>query len=51
MFANTIAENLFAQVDDEGNRHVLLQDIIAHRYTDEALSEEDAFVIVADNIR
>jgi hypothetical protein len=51
MFANTIAENLFAQVDDEGNRHVLLQDIIAHCYTDEALSEEDAFVIVADNIR
>jgi hypothetical protein len=30
MFANTIAENLFAQIDDEGNHHILFKDIIAH---------------------
>ena len=51
MFANTIAENLFAQVDDEGNRHVMLRDIIAHRYTDEALSEEDCWVVTHNDLR
>jgi hypothetical protein len=29
--ANAIAENLVAQIDDEGNRHVLFQDIIDYR--------------------
>jgi hypothetical protein len=29
--ANAIAENMFAQVDDEGNRHVLFQEIVNHR--------------------
>jgi hypothetical protein len=41
--ANVIAENLFAQVDDEGNRHVLLQDIVDHRKSDDAVSGDDAF--------
>ena len=27
--ANAIAENLFAQIDDEGNRHVLFDEIVA----------------------
>jgi hypothetical protein len=48
MFANTIAENLFAQVDEEGNRHILFKDIIAHRYTDKALTEEEAVVTASD---
>jgi hypothetical protein len=51
MFVNTIAENIFAQVDDEGNRHVMLQDIVAHRYTDEALSEKDCWVVTHNNLR
>ena len=29
--ANAIAENLFAQVDEEGNRHVLMETIADHR--------------------
>ncbi len=29
--AYVIAENMFAQVDSEGDRHVLLQEIIVHR--------------------
>ena len=29
--ANTIAENLFSQVDEEGNRHVLFDAVIDHR--------------------
>jgi hypothetical protein len=41
--ANVIAENLFAQIDEEGNRHVLLDDIIDYRKTDEAVTEDDAF--------
>ena len=30
--ANAIAENMFSQVDGEGNMHVLFQDIFDHRY-------------------
>jgi hypothetical protein len=29
--ANAIAENLFAQIDDEGNRHVMFQEVIDNR--------------------
>lgn len=43
LFANTIAENLFAQVDDDGNRHVLFHDITDHRKLDDALTEEEAY--------
>ena len=31
LVANAIAENLFAQVDDEGHRSVLLKEIVDHR--------------------
>ena len=42
--ANTIAENLFSQIDEEGNRHVLLQDIIDHRTDGSEVPLEDAFI-------
>jgi hypothetical protein len=29
--ANAIAENMFAQVDDKGNRHALFEEIADHR--------------------
>jgi hypothetical protein len=48
MFANTIAENLFAQVDDEGNRHVLFKDIVAHQYSDKAMTEVEAIITARD---
>ena len=51
MFANTIAENLFAQVDDEGNRHVLFKDFIAHRYSDKAMTEVEAIITTCDGRR
>jgi hypothetical protein len=51
MFANTIAENLFAQVDDEGNRHVLFKDIIAHQYSDKAMTEVEAIITACDGRR
>ena len=34
--ANVIAENIYSQVDDEGHRYQLLDDIIDHRRTEEA---------------
>lgn len=42
--ANVIAENLFAQVDREGNRHVLFDEVIAHRTNGKELKHQDAFV-------
>ena len=49
--ANIIAQNLFSQIDDKGNRHVLLEDIIDHRKTDAAVSKEDAFVIMNNGVK
>ena len=34
MAANTIAENLMAQVDDHGNRHLLIDEMEDHRGTE-----------------
>ena len=42
--ANYIAENLFAQVDDEGNRHVLMNEIIDYRTNGTELKQQDAFI-------
>jgi hypothetical protein len=41
--ANAIAENMFAQVDDEGNRHVLFEEIIDHRADGSEIKQQDAF--------
>lgn len=43
--ANAIAENMFASVDEEGHRHLLLDSIIGFRKSKEALEGEDAFVL------
>ena len=43
MRANQIAENLFAQVDEDGNRFVLLDKIVDHRPRDDAIQPEGAF--------
>ena len=42
--ANAIAENMFAQVDDEGNRHVLFDAITDHRTGGSGIKQQDAFV-------
>ena len=42
--ANHIAENLFAQVDDEGNRHVLMHEIIDHRTNGQEVKHQDTFL-------
>ena len=41
--ANIIAENLYAQVDIEGNRHVLFQEIVGHRTNGTEIKQLDAF--------
>ena len=43
--ANSIAENLFAQIDDEGNCQVLMDDIIEHRSNEHAAKQQDAFIV------
>ena len=43
--ANNIAENLFAQIDDDGNRQVLMDEIIGHRSNKHAIKQQDAFIV------
>ena len=42
--ANNIAENLFAQIDNEGNCQVLMDEIIGHRSNEHAVKQQDAFI-------
>jgi hypothetical protein len=44
MSANTIAECMFAQVDHEDGRLLLLDEIIDHRSTKDAFKQADAFL-------
>ena len=44
MTANTIAENLFAQVDQEGQRLILIDEIVDYRSSKDAVRQADAFV-------
>ena len=43
MAANSITENMFAQVDEEGNRHVLFDKIVEHRCDGNQVNMQDAF--------
>ena len=49
--ANIIAENMFAQVDDEGHRQVLLKEVIDHRKDGRAVSHEDAFITSHNGVK
>ena len=49
--ANYIAENLFAQVDDEGNRQVLMNEIIDYRTNGTKLKQQDAFITTKTGTR
>ena len=51
--ANAIAQNMFAQVDDEGNRHLLFEKIIDHCHTALALKQATHILslqVAIDNI-
>jgi hypothetical protein len=43
-YANVIAENLFAQVDSEGNQYVLMKEISEHRKDNMAIPTADGWV-------
>ena len=43
MTANAISENLFAQVDQEGHRLLLMDEIVDHRKSKAAVSKEDGW--------
>jgi Reverse transcriptase (RNA-dependent DNA polymerase) len=49
--ANIIAENIFEQVDDDGQPHVLFDSIVDHKKTSEALAKEDNSVGVGGTNR
>ena len=49
--SNAIAQNMFAQVDTKGNRHVLFDEIIDHRCTALALKQADAFIVTSSGNR
>jgi hypothetical protein len=42
---NIRAESLFAQVDSEGRRYVLMSKIVKHRMESNATSKDDKFVM------
>ena len=41
---NLISENMFAKVYEEGNHHVLMDNITGHRFDEAAVKSQDAFV-------
>ena len=43
MAVNSIAKNMFAQVDEEGNRHVLFDEIFEHQCDVNQVKMQDAF--------
>ena len=51
MAANAIAQNLFAQVDAEGNCHVLFDEIIDHRTDGKEVKQQDAFLTTRSGTR
>ncbi len=50
LYANLIAQHLYSQIDDKGNRHVLLDDIINHGRNDSAIDKSDAFVTMSNGV-
>eukprot|EP00980_Cylindrotheca_fusiformis_P023568 scaffold10617_cov54-Cylindrotheca_fusiformis.AAC.1 len=49
--ANVIAENMFATVDEEGYRHMLMDSIVDVRKSGSAIGKDDAFVSSKNGVR
>ena len=49
--ANLIAQHLYSQIDDEGRRHILLDDIIDHRKSEHATDKADAYVTMNNGVK
>ena len=44
--ANLIAENMYAQVDDEGRQFNILSELVDHKKNDNATSDEDSYATI-----
>ena len=42
--ANIIAESILSQVDEDGHKQMMLDEIIDHRSTDQAIKKEDGYI-------
>jgi hypothetical protein len=49
--ANSIAQHMFSQIDEEGHQHLLLDDIIDFRRQNTAVNKCDAFVLMNNGVR
>ena len=49
--ANLIAQHLYSQIDEEGIRHVLMDDIIDHRKNEQAIDKDDAFTVMSNGVK
>ena len=49
--ANTIAENMFAQVDEDGHTYLVLDAITGHRSNEDAVKIENQYMIMKDGCR
>ena len=48
---NTLIENLYSQVDDEGRSSTLMSSIIGHRREENAVPLKDGFIILKSGVR
>ena len=48
---NIIADNILAQVDEEGNHKIILDEIIDHRQNVNAIGKEDAFTKMLNGMK
>lgn len=44
-YANIIAENLYSQVDSEGNRHLVFKEMVDHKSDGSAIIKQDGYTI------
>jgi hypothetical protein len=51
MTANAIAESMFAQVDEDGRKLLMIDEIIDHQSTREAVTQANEFVVSKDGRR
>jgi hypothetical protein len=49
--ANVIAENMYAQCDEEGNQFLMLQDIVGHNTDGHTVERADIYIKVGSNIQ
>ena len=48
---NVLLENLYEQVDDNGNQYNIFDSIIDHRKNDDTISKEDGYIISQNGVR